>query len=319
MSVSLFCAVLVALIAAIVLIVQRLPTGIQRMESDDASFAGKHAVVVGGTAGIGEGIAIRLARGNCHVTIVGRNANRGKEVVARLMTVSQHRNVTHRFVQLDASLIGASKRFAREFVGPTDFLVLTQGVATLDGFTPTSERIDRKLALHYFSRAALALEFAPRLARSSDGRVLSVLSAGVHSDFADFATDFDLSKDFSLRKAANAAGFYNDILAEKLHAEFPSLTVVHAAPGFVASSWGSDLPAYLRWPTRFFQLFATTIETCGELLAPVFARQAPFAGKWHLVDRKSAPVPKTPLHDAAKDVVWAKTKALLATIPPSSD
>lgn len=303
---------------AIAWFVQSSLSSKQRLESDDVSFLGKRAVVVGGTDGIGKGIAMRLARGNCQVTVVGRNANRGKEVVDRLTNLSTADGVEHRFVQLDASLIAECKRFAREFVGPIDFLVMSQGIASLDGFSPTAENIDRKLALHYFGRAALALELAPRLAQSSDGRVLTVLSAGVHSDFAEFATDFDLSKDFSLRKAANAAGLYNDILAEQLHAEFPSLTVVHAAPGFVASSWGTDLPAYLRWPTRVFQLFATSIEMCGELLAPVFGRQAPFKGKWHLVDRKSGTVPKTSQHDAAKDIVWTKTKALLATIPPSS-
>jgi hypothetical protein len=162
----------------------------------------------------------------------------------------------------------------------------TEGIATTAGFSPTSENIDRKLALHYFSRAALALEFAPRLAQSTEGRVLSVLSAGVHSPYAEYDTDFDLSKDFTLSKAANASGFYNDIFVEKLHSEFPTLTVSHAAPGFVASRWGSDLPFYMRWPTRAIQVFATSIEECGELLGASFFRPAPFKGQWHLMDQQ---------------------------------
>jgi NAD(P)-dependent dehydrogenase (short-subunit alcohol dehydrogenase family) len=287
-----------------------------RREFGSTSLLGKRAIVVGATAGIGEGIALRLAQANCQVTVVGRDATRGDAVLSRLRAASTDAATqsAHQFVPLDASLIGHCKKFARDFAGPLDFLVLTQGIATTAGFSPTAENIDRKLALHYFSRAALALEFAPRLAQSTEGRVLSVLSAGVHSPYAH-DTDFDLSKAFSLSKAANAAGFYNDIFVEKLHTEFPTLTVSHAAPGFVASRWGSDLPFYMRWPTRAFQVFATSIEECGELLGASFFRGAPFKGQWHLLDRKCGTVAKTPLHDAAKDSVWAKTKALIDNVP----
>jgi NAD(P)-dependent dehydrogenase (short-subunit alcohol dehydrogenase family) len=291
-----------------------------RRDFGNSSLLGKRAVVVGATAGIGEGIALRLAQANCAVTVVGRDAERGAAVVSRLRAASSDEATrsAHRFVSLDASLIGECKRFARDFVGPLDFLVLTQGVATTAGFSPTKENVDRKLALHYFGRAALALELAPRLAQSADGRLLTVLSAGVHAPFAEFDSDFDLSKGFSLRNAANAAGFYNDILVEKLHDEFPTLTVAHAAPGIVASRWGSEFPFYLRWPTRVAMLFATSLEDCGELLGAALLRPAPFQGRWHLLDRKCGAVSKTALHDAAKDAVWAKTKALLAAIPAST-
>ncbi len=40
-----------------------------------------HAVVVGGTSGIGHGIALRLAEANASVTIVGRDATRGSAIV----------------------------------------------------------------------------------------------------------------------------------------------------------------------------------------------------------------------------------------------
>lgn len=288
-----------------------------RREFDSFSLCGKRAVVVGATSGIGEGIALRLARANCQVTIVGRDLTRGDAVLARLRNASSDdvAKSSHRFERLDASLIAQCRKFARDFVGPIDLLVMTQGIGSFAGFSPTSESIDRKMALHYFSRAALALEFAPRLAQSDDGRVLTVLTPGVHSPYAAFETDFDLSKNFSLSKAASACCFYNDIMAEKLNAEFPSLTVTHAAPGFVASSLGSELPFYIRWPTRFAQLFATSIEDCGEMLATSLFRPAPFQGHWHLLDSKCGTVSPTSLHDAAKDVVWAKTKALINSVP----
>ena len=40
------------------------------------NLAGKRAVVVGGTSGIGHGVALRLAKADASVTIVGRSAKR---------------------------------------------------------------------------------------------------------------------------------------------------------------------------------------------------------------------------------------------------
>ena len=59
-------------------------------------------------------------------------------------------------------------------------LVLTQGMATIQGFTPTPEGLDQKLTLHYFSRIAFIEALLPALRNSGDARVLSVLSAGIH-------------------------------------------------------------------------------------------------------------------------------------------
>jgi NAD(P)-dependent dehydrogenase (short-subunit alcohol dehydrogenase family) len=99
-----------------------------RRDFGSASLLGKRAIVVGATAGIGEGIALRLAQANCQVTVVGRDATRGDAVVSRLRAASTDATTqsAHQFVSLDASLIGHCKKFARDFVGPLDFLVLTR-------------------------------------------------------------------------------------------------------------------------------------------------------------------------------------------------
>lgn len=47
-----------------------------------------------------------------------------------------------------------------------DYLVLSQGMATIQGFTPTDEGLDQKLQLHVYSRAAFALHLLPLLQRA---------------------------------------------------------------------------------------------------------------------------------------------------------
>jgi hypothetical protein len=99
------------------------------------------------------------------------------------------------FVELDASLLRNAAVLAEivaQRQAPVDYLVLTAGIATTQGFTPTDEGLDQKLAIHYFGRMKIVEKLLPLMRGSTDARVLTVLSGGVHSPYADWATSFDL-------------------------------------------------------------------------------------------------------------------------------
>ena len=53
-----------------------------------ALLKGRSAVVSGGTSGIGEGLALRLASLGASVHILGRSAERGAEVLAQLRALN---------------------------------------------------------------------------------------------------------------------------------------------------------------------------------------------------------------------------------------
>lgn len=145
--------------------------------------------------------------------------------------------------------------------GGIDALVMTQGMATIQKFTPTSEGNDEKLTLHYWSRAAFASCLMPAL-RSSPSSimpggpvVLSVLSGGVHKPYTNYKNDPELKKHYSIPNAADFAGYYNDLFFDKLACNPANSNVnfVHAAPGIVASNWGTEMPVWLRMPIRGMQ------------------------------------------------------------------
>ena len=81
------------------------------------------AVVVGGTSGIGRGIALRLAQAQFDVTVVGRDAARGNECVAAMGAGR------HAFVPCDAALlanVADTSAELRATLPRLDVLVLTQ-------------------------------------------------------------------------------------------------------------------------------------------------------------------------------------------------
>ena len=238
----------------------------------------KRAVVVGlHPNGIGKAIACRLASDGFSVVAVGRNKEgRADEIVKNLMECSSKSSccssgggvqlktkTQHEFRPCDAFSLAQVRECAEGIVrdygnSGIDALVMTQGMATIQGFTPTSEGNDEKLTLHFWSRAAFAVMLLPALRASSmpgGAVVMSVLSGGVHSPFTKFAEDPELKKKYSIKNAADGAGFYTDLFFDKLatHQSNQRINFIHSAPGFVATNWGTEMPLYLRGPIRMLQ------------------------------------------------------------------
>ncbi|KAL7534651.1 hypothetical protein ACHAWF_004906 [Thalassiosira exigua] len=257
----------------------------------------KTAVVVGATNGIGRGIACRLAREGFRVVAVGRDREGREAEVLRFLgecsasassssapsssaeCSSSSNGIGHEFRPCDAFELALVKSCARDIARDhesLDALVMTQGMATVQKFTPTSEGNDQKLTLHFWSRAAFAACLLPALRTTQPSAfmpggpvVLSVLSGGVHSPYSQYRDDPELKEHYSISNAANFAGYYNDLFFDKLAVQ-PSnrgINFVHAAPGFVASNWGTEMPAWLRKPIRGMQrLMGKSIDECAEFM-----------------------------------------------------
>ena len=106
------------------------------------------------------------------VTVVGRTARGVVEALEDARAGGRYA-----FVAADLFLLANAKRCVDALLvepRPLDLLVQTQGMATIQGFTPSTEGLDQKLCLHVYSRALLASALAPALARSPDPRVRSL-------------------------------------------------------------------------------------------------------------------------------------------------
>jgi NAD(P)-dependent dehydrogenase (short-subunit alcohol dehydrogenase family) len=275
----------------------------------DADIKTMKALVVGGTSGIGYGIALALAkRGDVAITIAGRSAERGGKIVEELTRLSPDQQ--HAFEAVDGFNLASFKELAgKQAPEDTDILVMTHGMATTQGYTPTADGLDQKLQLHYFSRFYLAKLYAPKM--KPDSRIVAVLSAGVHGKYSKFEQDFELKKHYSIKNAADAAGFYLDAGLEAVSVQRPDLIISHAAPGFVNTNWGTELPMWMRMMVRPMQkLFAKSAERCGDLLTEGFMN---LPVGYSLLDEHGKTIGKKGLKHTAteRDVIVAKTMELL--------
>ncbi|KAF8999690.1 NAD-P-binding protein [Cyathus striatus] len=197
-------------------------------------------IIVGGTSGIGQGMAEafgQITNGNSRIIILGRNRAAGEEIVNRLPK-STAPGVQHEFIQCDVSVMKNVQNATLDILARVDkvnFLVLSPGFMTTNGYEETEDGIDKKLAVHYYGRWKFIQGLLPVLTKAKeageDAKVMSVLGAG-HGGKPDL-DDLDLKKSYSTSRAARAAEGYNDLMMEEFAEQHPELTFIHASPGGV--------------------------------------------------------------------------------------
>jgi NAD(P)-dependent dehydrogenase (short-subunit alcohol dehydrogenase family) len=295
------------------------------------SLSGKQVVVVGGTSGIGQAMAIRLAQANANVTIIGRNKKVGHEIVEQMKKASlsipeivkrnsSSSSVTipsdkFSFVECDATLLSnvvKTSNLLKDIHSKIDYLICTQGIASMKGRTETIEGLDEKMVLHYYSRYGFAYYLSDLLQKSVDPRFISVFSAGVHKPYGQFHLDTDLKKNFTLNNCVKATGMYNDFAVDALSQKFPSISFIHIAPGFISTGWGKELPSILKPLVNFAKRWARSKEDCAEFMCQTIFNPNFKAPGYYLLDQYGQSTTKTELHLPENiQFVWNYTEECL--------
>ncbi|KAJ3797417.1 NAD(P)-binding protein [Lentinula aff. detonsa] len=277
-----------------------MAASISAIRTLNASFSPSYlpcAVFVGGTSGVGQGIAEAFARhtkGNAHIIIIGRNSSAAESIIASFPQPTSP-SAKHEFVSCDVSLMKNVQQTTQELLSRTskiNFLVLSPGMLSLNGRDETEEGIDKKMALHYYARWKFIHGLIPALVTAKeageDAKVFSVLAAGKGGKVD--LDDLGLKKTFSLSAAALQVTTYNDLMIEEYASRYPSLSFIHAYPGWVRTNIGSASPSpIIRVATKLatsrlspLSYLATTQDDAGEYLLHGLLNTVSSPGAWRI-------------------------------------
>jgi NAD(P)-dependent dehydrogenase (short-subunit alcohol dehydrogenase family) len=130
------------------------------------------ALVTGATSGLGKEIALRLARDDLQVIVVGRDAARGAAVVAQIEAAGGQ----GRFIAADLSDPADIKRLAQE-VGDVDVLVNNAGHSVWAATEDMSVAdFDSMVASNVRAPFLLVGAFAPAMAARGVGSIINISS-----------------------------------------------------------------------------------------------------------------------------------------------
>ncbi|KII89069.1 hypothetical protein PLICRDRAFT_175304 [Plicaturopsis crispa FD-325 SS-3] len=221
---------------------------IARKENIDLDLSSKIAVVVGGTQGIGAGVAVRFAAAGASVYIVGRNAKLGDAVVQQMKAVGSSSS-RYEFVQADLSLVAGIREAVQQLQERAgshriDYLVQTQGGPPNGKYNITSEGHEARFVVQCLSHFGIAYLLAKSGALNESVVNIYGPSGGTGKAAAAPPPDLD---DLELAQAKEEGkygimtcgardGHVLDAVTAQFGTEFPKLRAYHIFPGLVPTS-----------------------------------------------------------------------------------
>ncbi len=200
---------------------------------------GKVVVLTGGTSGIGEAAAVRLAKMGARLVLVAHDASRAEATLKRLQKVSP--GTAHTSHLADLSLVAETQRVAREIAAAEpriDVLINNAGLicarrqVTVEGYELT-------FATNHLAYFVLTCGLLGRLLASAPARIINTASEvhrGTKLDFSDLQSEHGYNGFGAYAKSKLANVLFTSELARRLSGSGVTANSLH--PGVVASRFG---------------------------------------------------------------------------------
>lgn len=196
---------------------------------------GKVVVLTGGTSGIGEAAALKLAAMGARLVLVARDPLRAGATIERL------RGVAHTAHFADLSSVSETQRVAVEIAAAEpriDVLINNAGVISARRQT-TAEGNELTFATNHLAYFALTHGLLERLLASAPARIVNTASEvhrGAHLDFDDLQSEHGYTAYGAYGKSKLANVLFTRELARRLAGSGVTANCLH--PGVVASRFG---------------------------------------------------------------------------------
>lgn len=231
----------------------------------------KRALVVGGTSGIGRGIAETLASCGANVIVVGSSSARGEATVQAMTSLAKYPSEqTFQALSADLSTVKGCIGMTKQLSCSLDFLVFTVGVWPDKECPRTADGVDKVIALDVLARFVITEELAALL--SKEARVMSVLGSTARTPPPPST---ELMKQLVTCEKQNyftpqmlgTAGTVMDNWLQSAPTHHPGVSFVGTFPGIVDTSLvltSKTFPSCLRPILKKLQsLVAMTPQECG--------------------------------------------------------
>jgi NAD(P)-dependent dehydrogenase (short-subunit alcohol dehydrogenase family) len=273
---------------------------------------GKTVVITGGTSGIGEIAAERLAQMGARIVLIARDTSRGEATLARLHERTPGRG--HAVHYADLARIPEMKRVAAEIAHkePRIDVLINNAGAMFSSRRLTEDGLEYTFALNHIAYFVVTEGLRERLLASSPARIVNVSSATHQGATLDFG-DLQSAKGFGAMKAYGRSKLCNILftreLARRLHGTGVTANCLH--PGFVATRFGDQSGGVISRFVGLAKLFAIPPEKGAETI--IYLASSPkIAANTGLYFYKCRPI--TPSH-AARDhraalLLWERSAAL---------
>jgi len=210
-----------------------------------ATATKRTAVVTGATSGLGEAAAVALAKAGWRVLVVGRDAARGAEVVARAKAAGGEAE----FLAADLLSLADVRRVAREIRAraPSLELLVNNAGGTFGPKELTGDGLERTFALNVAAPFVLTEALVEALG-AGHGRVLNIVTGvpkGAKATMDQLAGAESGAGMSSYIRAKLALG----ALTHEQQRRYASkgITAVSLHPGVIpGTGFGQDMPAFLR-------------------------------------------------------------------------
>jgi NAD(P)-dependent dehydrogenase (short-subunit alcohol dehydrogenase family) len=222
---------------------------------------GKVVVITGGTSGIGEVAAQRLAAMGARIVLVARDRARGESTLNRLRTANP--GVAHSAHYGDLSRISEMQRLAAEIAAAEpriDVLVNNAGALFVSRHV-TSDNLELTFATNHMSYFVLTLGLSERLFSSSAARIVNTASDAHRRCRLDF-DDLQSTRSYSGFKVYGRSKLCNILFTRELAHRWSEkgVTANCLHPGFVATRFGDGSGGLLSVGIRVGKLFAISPE-----------------------------------------------------------
>src|ERR1700730_14294608 len=273
---------------------------------------GKTVVITGGTSGIGEIAAERLAQMGARIVLIARDKCRGKVTLARLRERAP--DLGHAVYYADLARIPEMKRVAAEIAHkePRIDVLINNAGAMFSSGRLTEDGLEYTFALNHMAYFVVTEGLRERLLASSPARIVNVASAAHQGARLDF-DDLQSAKGFGAMKAYGRSKLCNILftreLARRRHGKRVTANCLH--PGFVATRCGDQSGGVISRFVGLAKLFAIPPEVGAETII-YLASSAAVTETTGVYFYKRQPIAPSPAaqDDRVAALLWERSAAL---------